>query len=1382
MANLKFKILMVTLLVFLFTTTLISQTIIRVNCGGDEYWDVERNQWYADQPYTPGSWGYENPGYFLFYEYPISGTNDDPLYQHEHNALDNYKFTVPNGTYIVTLKFAELYYDNVGDRIFHVEIEGDRVLDNFDILAEVGFAAACDKTFQLDVSDGVLDILFITIEVEPGVTLAHANIKAISIVEQGTHEPKLWVNPHEIDFFDYSNHQYFEVKNGGELPLEWNCFEDPDETWITDVSPTSGTLYQGQSQRIDVYVSRSGLEDGQYEGNITINSNGGNDNVKVLMQVESDKPIIQVEPTSLNYGAILTKRIFKIRNVGTANLSWTADNKNSDNWIKKIDPTSGQIEPGTYQEISVTVDRTGLTDNAYQGIIEVESNGGDRDVDLFIETSNNPLNINCGGYQYIDKNNHIWFNDFGFEGGQTAQSNQQINNTEDDPLYQHARISPIVYQFAVQKNGFYEISLHFAEFQHSAIGERIFDVQIEDSLVLTNFDIYAESGSYSALIKNFQINVTDHLLSINFVPRTGNPCIAAIQISQIPFLEIETTDLNFLSILTKRDFTIKNCGTAQLNWSAQNMTNDPWLIAISPSTGTLAPHDSQLVDITIDRTGLTDSLYTGNIQIETNGGDQTLSVVFETKNKPLRINCGGLEYYDNQDNQWLADMQFSGGHRYSFQDSVANTFDDQLYQTIHAGMTKYEFPVQQNGLYEISLHFVEFQHNTTGQRRFDVQIEDSLVLDNFDIFNESGKFFAVLHTVDIEVDDNQLDISFIPDVGEPCISAIEIFLRPMLAIQPFSLKYGSLLTKQIFSLYNTGPVELNWSIANQNIYPWLVEISPKNGILAPTDTQSVIVAIDRAGMVDSSYQGNIVVESDAGNQNVLLTFETKNDPLRINCGGTEYLDTHANLWFNDLLFIGGNSYSCLDSIANTPDDLLYQTARNGVSRYELPLQNNGLFEIVLHFAELQYNAADKRIFDVKIENSLILNDFDIYHECGSFSAIVKSTPIQVNDNQLDIVFLSKVGEPCISAIEIIQKPIMTVEPADLNFGSMLTRQIFSVINQGIIDLNWSAEDQNNEPWLKDIIPNGGILAPLDTQLVTIIIDRNELPDSMTFRGHIIVEADGTYQDISLLCETTNEPLRINCGGTEYLDNSASLWLNDILSVGGYAHSCQDSIANTLDDRLYQTARMAINKYQLAIQDNGWYSVVLHFAELQYNSAGQRVFDVQIEDSLAIQNFDIYTESGRFTAVTKIIDVKVEDNQLDIVFSAKTGEPCISAIEVHQVAELPTDIGFSDNCQSIPERFELEQNHPNPFNMETQIAYQLPVAGRVTLEVYNLLGQKQKTLVFEQKKAGFHTTKWDGKDLNGNAVTSGLYIYKIQVVPENEQSKSFQQVRKMLLLK
>ena len=90
-------------------------------------------------------------------------------------------------------------------------------------------------------------------------------------------------------------------------------------------------------------------------------------------------------------------------------------------------------------------------------------------------------------------------------------------------------------------------------------------------------------------------------------------------------------------------------------------------------------------------------------------------------------------------------------------------------------------------------------------------------------------------------------------------------------------------------------------------------------------------------------------------------------------------------------------------------------------------------------------------------------------------------------------------------------------------------------------------------------------------------------------------------------------------------------------------------------------------------------------------------------------------------------------------------------------------------------FSLQQNYPNPFNPETWITYQIPVATNVKFEIYNLQGQKIKTLINQKQSAGVHRTEWKGTNENGELVTSGLYLYKLS-------TGSFSETKKMLLLR
>ncbi|MCL5029260.1 MAG: T9SS type A sorting domain-containing protein [Bacteroidetes bacterium] len=95
--------------------------------------------------------------------------------------------------------------------------------------------------------------------------------------------------------------------------------------------------------------------------------------------------------------------------------------------------------------------------------------------------------------------------------------------------------------------------------------------------------------------------------------------------------------------------------------------------------------------------------------------------------------------------------------------------------------------------------------------------------------------------------------------------------------------------------------------------------------------------------------------------------------------------------------------------------------------------------------------------------------------------------------------------------------------------------------------------------------------------------------------------------------------------------------------------------------------------------------------------------------------------------------------------------------------------------STPYTFEVQQNYPNPFNPSTQINFTIPKASIVSIKIYNMLGQLVKTLIDEQKNAGFHTIVWNGDNNFGQHVASGAYIYRV-IAGENVA------VKKMILLK
>jgi hypothetical protein len=107
--------------------------------------------------------------------------------------------------------------------------------------------------------------------------------------------------------------------------------------------------------------------------------------------------------------------------------------------------------------------------------------------------------------------------------------------------------------------------------------------------------------------------------------------------------------------------------------------------------------------------------------------------------------------------------------------------------------------------------------------------------------------------------------------------------------------------------------------------------------------------------------------------------------------------------------------------------------------------------------------------------------------------------------------------------------------------------------------------------------------------------------------------------------------------------------------------------------------------------------------------------------------------------------------------------------------ITTSIVSVEDAQALPSSFGISQNYPNPFNPTTSIEFAIPEASQVSLEIYNLLGQRVRTLVHGYVPAGYLSTQWDGLDQNGNELSSGTYIYRLETV---EASFS----KKMVLMK
>jgi hypothetical protein len=123
-----------------------------VNAGGPKYTDQQGIIYRGHTQFSTG--------YAATTSAAIAGTTDDPLYQSERFGDFAYAVPVANGDYLVTLKFAEIYWTQPGQRVFDVKIEGVKVISKLDLVAKVGPNAAYEVTLPVHVTDGKLNIAF----------------------------------------------------------------------------------------------------------------------------------------------------------------------------------------------------------------------------------------------------------------------------------------------------------------------------------------------------------------------------------------------------------------------------------------------------------------------------------------------------------------------------------------------------------------------------------------------------------------------------------------------------------------------------------------------------------------------------------------------------------------------------------------------------------------------------------------------------------------------------------------------------------------------------------------------------------------------------------------------------------------------------------------------------------------------------------------------------------------------------------------------------------------------------------------------------------------------------------------------------------------------
>lgn len=258
--------------------------------------------------------------------------------------------------------------------------------------------------------------------------------------------------------------------------------------------------------------------------------------------------------------------------------------------------------------------------------------------------------------------------------------------------------------------------------------------------------------------------------------------------------------------------------------------------------------------------------------------------------------------------------------------------------------------------------------------------------------------------------------------------------------------------------------------------------------------------------------------------------------------------------------------------------------------------------------------------------------------------------------------------------------------------------------------------------------------------------------------------DGSRNDMGAFGGPNADPIWTEIFGCTIKADSLVATLNDTIEVSVYGSQIEN-IAQIYFDISYDPKKIQfINAYATEVSN---------CLALSKTQSASNTLSITMDGISGIQSkqgkllklyFCVCTSEQavtyiRFDSVTLISDV-----MSNITFSEIT-DGVITIVKANEI----------DNQNHIPLTYSLDQCYPNPFNAFTTIKYQIAVAGKVNLNIYDIRGRKVRTLVNTIKNTGNYSLIWDGSNDSGQNLASGIYFYQIH-------TEKYIKTKKMILLK
>lgn len=631
-----------------------------------------------------------------------------------------------------------------------------------------------------------------------------------------------------------------------------------------------------------------------------------------------------------------------------------------------------------------------------------------------------------------------------------------------------------------------------------------------------------------------------------------------------------------------------------------------------------------------------------------------------------RINAGGGVYTDPNGNQYAAG---DFGNRFGVSDRIAGTATAFPYQSEawNSGpLTR--IVALANGTYNVRLKFAEIFFNKSGQRSFDILLNGATVANAYDIAADAGASdTAVDRIFQTTVSNGQISVTLNPVVSNPKVSAIEIVPAQIdLTVAPTVAVLTAGQTRQFTSrVIGTGNTAVNWTL-NPNVGT----IDSTGLYTAPANvTTRQLITVTATSAADNTKTATATIKlgfawqsQDIGTPNAAGSFSGQTEAYTVT-GAGDLNGASDSFRFAYQSLTGDGQIVARISTTFVPNAsiktgvIIRESTAPGAPYAMMSLYDGivGLFQTRASSGgatTVQFGAAG--VFWVRIARAgstftgYVSNDGILWQQVGSAN-------ITMNNSALVGLAVSSGFQPPATAvfdnIDITSPVSVAVDQTLISLGpsqqSQLTATVTGTANTAV---NWTIT-----PAGQGSITAGGLYtAPstLNPSVQTVTITATSAADAS--KSASVVAQLGAFQTI-----------RINAGGPSHIDPNLTFWQGDTGANVGTSFSNGTPIPNTSTPYLYQSEHFAPGAFSYNyFVPNGTYTVTLKFAEVFFTSVGQRVFNVTLNGTPILSNYDVVQQAGgAFMAVDQTFPVTVNNGVITIAFTPVTSAPKVNAIQI-----------------------------------------------------------------------------------------------------------------------